>query len=143
LTRILPARIGRAVDLSDKFEASTAEGGDLGVWIEKAEDQLDGFAPPFAMGDRLTGFMIGVANVEADQCMSPGLQYPGELTVRRIPILIVEMNDHVQAIAATDSVRIGSAVRSPVHAGTRRVRHAKAAIASERSTPTDRERSAR
>jgi hypothetical protein len=97
LTWMLRAKIRSAIDPRDKFEAGAVQGGDRGVRIQKAEGQLDGFAPPLTMSDRLAGFMIGIADVEPDQRMATWLQYTDELAVRRIPSFLVEMNDHVQA----------------------------------------------
>ena len=52
--------------------------------------------PPLALHQPITGIVVGIADVERDQSMTTGPQYPSKLAVRSLSILIVEVNDHVQ-----------------------------------------------
>lgn len=141
---MLGVAVRDAIDPGDQLQAGPRESGDLMVRVQEAEDQLNRLAPPLGHRDHVSGLVIGVADMKGDQGMATALEYPSQLGVRSLAIVIIEVDDRVQ----TDdcSCRSGpdrQCCQVASAGGTLQVRQASAAIASERSSPITEERSAR
>ena len=93
---MLSVWIRDSVNPRNQLEASTRESGDLTLWVQEAEDQLNRLAPPLAHRDHVSGLVIGVADMKGDQGMATALEYPSQLGVRGLTIVIIEVNDRIQ-----------------------------------------------
>jgi len=93
---MLGVAVRDAIDPRDQLQTSPSESGNLLLWVQEAEDQLNRIAPPLGHRDHVSGVVIGVADMKGDQGMTIASEHPRQLGVRGLPSVIIEVNDRVE-----------------------------------------------